>query len=211
MKKLLALLLLSPLMSGDECVGLPGKEFHECLKAKMSTTPDAIELECKKIIKSKDVFFSVRLIRLLPEGEYGEVESVLFAEKIKSEYSAGGIGVSLHDGTSNKKYRLSRTAYRYEWNDRPEYEGIWQDAEGKPTQGLLNHLQKPHTKYKLNRENLKLTVNPHYGKGIIYQCEIIENIGSRKSFYENEVNLVLNKKKELKIQKEKEQKKKNKI
>ena len=56
MKKLLALLLLSPLVAGEECVGLPGKEFHECLKGEMSSTPDAIELECTKIIKSKDVF-----------------------------------------------------------------------------------------------------------------------------------------------------------
>jgi len=211
MKKLLALLLLSPLMSGEECVGLPGKEFHECLKGKMSSSPDAIELECTKIIKSKDVFFNVRLIKILPDGDYGEVESVLFAEKLKSDYSAGGIGAYMHDFATNKEFSLSKTISDYKWNDRPEYEGIWQDAEGKPSQGLLNHLQKPHTKYKLNRENLKLTVNPHYGKGIIYQCEIIENIGSRKSFYENEVNLVLNRQKELKIQKEKEQKKKNKI
>jgi len=48
MKKLLALLLLSPLMSGEECVGLPGKEFHECLKSEMSSTPasDDIYLDC---------------------------------------------------------------------------------------------------------------------------------------------------------------------
>ena len=209
MKKLLALLLLTPLMSGDECVGLPGKEFHECLKGKMSTTPDAIELECTKITKSKDVFFNVRLIRLLPKGDYGEVESVLSAQKIKSEYYAGGIGAYLHDRASNKKYRLSRTAYRYEWNDLPDYEGIWQNSSGGPSEGLIRHLGKPHNTFRLNRETLKLTRN--YSDDNIYQCEIIENIGSRKSFYENEVNLVLNRQKELKIQKEKEQNKKNKI
>ena len=209
MNKFLALLLLSPLVAGEECVGLPGKEFHECLKGKMSTSPDAIELECTKITKSKDVFFNIRLIRLLPKGDYGEVESVLFAEKIKSEYSAGGIGAYLHDSASNKKYRLSRTAYRYEWDDLPDYEGIWQDSSGGPSLGLIRHLEKPHNTFRLNRETLKLTIN--YRDDNMYQCDIIENIDSRKSFYENEVNLVLNKQKELKIKKEKEQKKKNKI
>jgi hypothetical protein len=207
MKKLLALLLLSPLVSGEECVGLPGKEFQECLKGKMSTTPNAIELECTKITKSKDVFFNIRLIRLLPKGDYGEIESVLWAEKLKSTFSSTGVNAYIHDSSS--RYRLSKTVSEYKWNDLPDYEGVWQDSNGEPSQGLLRHLQKPHNTFRLNRETLKLTQNSRDNS--VYQCELTENINSRKLLYENEVNLVISKQQELNQQKNKEQERKNKI
>jgi len=46
MKKFLALLLLSPLVISDDCVGLPGKQFQQCLKDKISSKPDEIFLDC---------------------------------------------------------------------------------------------------------------------------------------------------------------------
>lgn len=46
MKKLLALFLLSPLVIGDDCVGLPSTQFQQCLKDKISSKPDEIFLDC---------------------------------------------------------------------------------------------------------------------------------------------------------------------
>jgi hypothetical protein len=209
MKKLLALFLLSPLVVGEDCVGLPGKQFQQCLKDKISSKPNVVELECTKVNKSRDVFFSVRLLKLLPAEKIGKVESVLYAEKLKSKYSSGGIAAYIHNSGTDKEYRLSKSAYEYEWNDLPDYKGIWQDSSGNPSKGLLRHLEKPHNTFKLNRESLKLTLN--YRDKNIYQCEVIENIDLRKSFYENEVKAVLDNQKEIKVLKEKEQEKKNKI
>ena len=88
MKKLLALLLLSPLMSGEECVGLPGKEFHECLKGKMSSAPasDDIYLDCSHEYDVTRGSRSMDFIRINTNSNYVHQYDFLLFYKSNPDY-----------------------------------------------------------------------------------------------------------------------------
>ena len=88
MKKLLALLLLSPLVAGEECVGLPGKEFHECLKGEMSSTPASndIYLDCSHEYDVTNGSRSMDFIRINTTSNYVHQYDFLLIYKKNPDY-----------------------------------------------------------------------------------------------------------------------------
>ena len=45
---------------------------------------------------------------------------------------------------------------RYDWDSLPPYQGNVFNSNGELTYGFKKHINQPHIKYYLNRENLKL-------------------------------------------------------
>ena len=201
MKKLLALLLLSPLMSGEECVGLPGNEFHECLKGKMSSTPasDDIYLDCSHEYDVTRGSRSMDFIRINTTANYVHQYDLLLFYKDNPDY-----------------YCSFRNSKKCEKKGIPNYIDGYDDEFGE-VDFTINRTLTTHTNAyswtvdgvttrAVTRDTLKYYGSIAWPETAVQSCQILD-----KNKFNQEVEYYQSRWKELSEKAAEEQIKKNKI